>query len=209
MTHEAYFAMLNYIGSRHAETGGILFGYEDDFVIRKFIPDAFASTTKSSYTMNTDFINKKIRELWENEKLSLLGIVHSHPNGHKSLSFPDRKYFSDLMTYIGLDTFYTPIINTMADGQLDCLPYAFEKNSDKPIPTNLYLIQGDSNGLDEVTHSNEEKDHSVSVTNFYVIQSKEKGVTIYTISLINLLLSVLLYGSAFYMLRSVLLLLIF
>lgn len=209
MTHEAYYAMLNYIGSRPAESGGILFGYEDDFVIRKFIPDEFASTTRASYTMNTDFINSKIRELWEDEKLSLLGIVHSHPNGNKSLSSPDRHYFIDLMTYIGLDVFYTPIINTMADGQLDCHAYAFEKDSKKPVPTHLYLVPDDYKELDEVVNPSEENDYNITMSNtFYMVPHKEKEPSILTYSLVTmfffLLFAGLFSGTLFYLFLSML-----
>lgn len=202
MTHEAHYAMMNYLGSRPAESGGILFGFEDDYVIRKFIPDEFAFTTGSSYTMNTDFINSKIKELWENEKLSLLGIVHSHPNGSKVLSPPDRQYFLELMTYIGLEVFYTPIINTMADGLLDCRAYAFEKDSKEPVSTHLYIVPDDFKILDEVDHPAEEKGSIVINNTFYLLQNKDRQSTFLTdthlMILIFLILLGLCYGGACY-----------
>lgn len=209
MTHEAYYAMLNYLGSRPAESGGILFGYENDFVIRKFIPDEFASTTRNSYTMSTDFINLKIRKLWEEEQLSLLGIVHSHPYGNKFPSSPDSQYFSDLMTYIGLDVFYTPIINALADGELDCHHYAFEKDSPKPIPTRLLLVEDNYQDSDEGVPATEENEyetpinHTVFVVQKMRLDSSFYAYTLFTFSLL-VVFSGLFCGMVYYLFLNML-----
>ncbi len=143
ITNSAYYAMLNYIGSLPAESGGALFGYEEDNVIRRFVPDEDAQTTSSSYTMNTDFLNPTIKQLWENESLSLLGIAHSHPQGSKYLSNPDKNYFTDLLKDMPRKKFYTPIIFAMPDGKLDVFPYVFSQNSKTPNAIPIEIVPDD------------------------------------------------------------------
>jgi len=143
ITNDAYCPMLNYIGSRPAESGGALFGYENDYVIRRFVPDEHAITTGSSYTMDTDFLNRMIKKLHTEEGLSLLGIVHSHPKGHKHLSPPDRKYFTDLLSYMPRKRFYTPIVFAIPDGEINVFPYFFENGSLSPQSAKLKFVDED------------------------------------------------------------------
>ena len=123
IVENAFYEVINHIGSHPAESGGALFGTEDDYVIRRFIPDNNAKTTRVTYTINTDYLNPVIKKLWKEEGLSLLGIVHSHPNGYSSLSGPDMRYFSKLLSGIKRERFYAPIVFSVPDGGFKFFPH--------------------------------------------------------------------------------------
>jgi proteasome lid subunit RPN8/RPN11 len=165
ITNDAYCAMLNYIGSRPAESGGALFGFENDYVIRHFIPDEHAITTGSSYTMDTDFLNKMIKKLYREDGLSLIGIVHSHPKGHKHLSPPDKKYFTDLLNDIPREKFYTPIVFALPDGEINVFPYFFENGLISPQSAELKFVDEDYKEEieDSVFQSHIRQNHNNSV----------------------------------------------
>lgn len=124
ITETAFNEIINFIGAKPAESGGALFGEEDDYVIRKFVPDINAKTSRATYTINTDYINPVIKKLWEEEGLSLIGIIHSHPRGYSSLSGPDLQYFGDLLTTsLKRKRFYAPIVFTIPDGGFKLFPH--------------------------------------------------------------------------------------
>ncbi len=137
---KVFYSMIDFIGGNPAESGGFLFGDEQTSVITKFIPDTDAKTSRSTYTISDKFINPLIKKLWDNEGLSLLGIVHSHPNGYGSLSSPDLEYFRDLLKYVKRDNFYAPIVFTIPDGGLDIFPYVFHKGSPTPVPADTEIL---------------------------------------------------------------------
>ena len=92
----AYNEIINTIGSRPAESGGLLFGKEDDMIVRKFVFDKHAQTTRSTYTFNTEFLNPEIKRIWNDEGLSCIGFIHSHPHGYGRPSPPDIEYFASM-----------------------------------------------------------------------------------------------------------------
>jgi len=143
ITEGAFYDMVNYIGSRPAESGGAGFGYESDGIIRDFVPDVNAKATRSSYTMNTPFLNQEIKTRWEKEKKSLLLIAHAHPYGSKNLSRPDKDYFAELLKYMPREKFYTPILFTIPDGGLKVFPYVYEKGSTIPQKVRLEIVPDD------------------------------------------------------------------
>ncbi len=120
----AFNGIVNFIANQKCETGGALFGKEDDYIIRKFVPDVDAKTSHSTYEINTDYINSVIKRYWEQEQLSLLGIVHSHPKGFSRLSGPDIAYFRNLLQKsINRKRFFAPIVHTLQDGGFQILPF--------------------------------------------------------------------------------------
>ena len=115
-TESAFYDIINTIGSRKAESGGLLFGNEEDFVVRKFVFDRGAKTTAASYTFNIGFLNPEIKRLWEEEGLSCLGFIHSHPFGYSRPSPPDMYYFTDMFQYMPREQYLVPIVFTVPDG---------------------------------------------------------------------------------------------
>ena len=112
----AYNEIINTIGSRPAESGGLLFGKEDDMIVQKFVFDKHARITRSSYTFNTEFLNPEIKRIFNEEGLSCIGFIHSHPHGHGRPSPPDLKYFASMFEYMPRKHYITPIVFTVPDG---------------------------------------------------------------------------------------------
>ncbi|QGY44851.1 hypothetical protein GM418_14595 [Maribellus comscasis] len=143
ITESAFFEIINFIGGRKAESGGLLFGSEDDWVIRKFVPDTNAQTTRASYTIDTDRMNPIVKKLWDEEELSLLGIIHSHPRGSKAPSSPDRYYFENLLGRIKRKNFYVPIVFTIPDGGFKFFPYVYQNNELELLSAQLEVVPDD------------------------------------------------------------------
>ena len=203
ITSSAYADMVNYIGSRPAESGGAFFGYEEDNVIRHFVADINAKTTLASYTMDTPFLNQKIKAEWERRRRSLLGIVHAHPYGHPNLSNPDKRYFEDLLKHMSRVKFYTPIIFTIPDGGLKVFPYVYEKGSSTPIAVELEIVSDNYKVEKAVTAQKETKVKTEAKSNFFfIVQStKEKpsGIPSKTKEILVVILSIaLIYGAVFF-----------
>lgn len=187
ITLSAYNALVSFTGFLPAESGGALFGYENDSVIRHFVPDENAKTTRSSYSFNTSFLNPVIKSLWEEQKLSLLGIAHSRPYGNCQLSKPDRDYFVDLLKDIPRKHFYTPIIHTIPDGGLKVFPYVYEKDSISPKAVELEIVSDDYKKPKEISTPTQKK---TEVTNNYVLLMHPKGKETTTKTKDNLLIAV-------------------
>jgi len=181
ITESAFNAVVNYMGSRPAETGGALFGYEQDNVIRQFVPDEDAKTTRSSYSLNTKYLNPIIKKYWEEYKMSLEGIIHSHPIGHSHLSKPDRDYFEDLLQGMPREKFFTPILHTIPDGGFRIFPYVYIKGNNAPMPAQLEIVPDDYKEEQEapikkveVQPKDERSDKETSNTYFFVVNPKAK-----------------------------------
>lgn len=137
----AFNEIINYIGSRPAESGGMLFGREDDYVITRFVPDTAATTTRATYTINAEALNPVIQKLWKEEQLSLIGIVHSHPHGFGMLSAPDMAYFSDLLrNKMKRAHFYTPLVYTVPDGGFQMIAHVVNANGEHIGRTKVELV---------------------------------------------------------------------
>lgn len=140
ISESAFNAIVDHIASKPAETGGALFGHESDMTIRKFIPDVNATTTRTTYTINTEFLNPIVKKLWAEEGLSLIGIIHSHPRGYSTLSAPDRDYFSRFLQTIKRPFFYAPIAHTIPDGGFKLIPYVMDSSGDLIDRTTIELL---------------------------------------------------------------------
>lgn len=127
ITTSAYTEMLQTVGSRPAESGGLLFGSRKDWVVTRFLYDKNAKTTQSSYSFNVSYLNPMIDKLSE-EGLQLLGFFHSHPHGYKQLSQPDINYFKKQFGNIPVDRFLVPLMFPATDGTYDFIPYVFHKD---------------------------------------------------------------------------------
>jgi hypothetical protein len=119
------------VGAKKAETGAILLGDRKDFVVQKIIFDPFGSTSSSAYDPDTEFLNKVIKKEWDNNKLALIGFVHSHPRGYDRLSGDygnntgDVGYLKAIFKAIpALDKFLVPIVfSTFDQGSFKLIPF--------------------------------------------------------------------------------------
>jgi proteasome lid subunit RPN8/RPN11 len=135
--------IVNTIGSRPAESGGLLFGKEDDMIVRKFVFDKNAQTSRSTYTLNTDFLNPEIKRIHEEEGLSCLGFIHSHPYGYGRLSPPDINYFASMFDYMPRTHYITPIIFTVSDGGFKMHGFVLPNQSRDPIKADTEILPDD------------------------------------------------------------------
>lgn len=111
------------VGSERAETGGVLLGSRDDYIVKKFIFDPHGSRFSAGYDPDVVFLNKVIKSEWEKNKLALLGFVHSHPRGVRRLSgdwgngIGDLGYTKKIFAAIPkLKKFLVPIVYSCYDG---------------------------------------------------------------------------------------------
>ena len=61
-TQDAYNEILKTVGTLPAETGGILLGNRDDYVVQKFVFDKSAHTGSASYDPDLKFLNNVSKE---------------------------------------------------------------------------------------------------------------------------------------------------
>lgn len=137
ITTSAYQKMLKTVGSKTAESGGLLFGDAHD-VITDFVFDKYSINTATSYQINAAYLNPKIDQMLAKKK-KLKGIVHSHPPKCTSLSSEDKKYFASQFKNLEVDKLFTPLIFPAVDGTYDFIPYVFYKNG-KVVRTELEIL---------------------------------------------------------------------
>ena len=140
----AFGSIVNTIGRLPAETGGVLMGNENDYVIRKFIFDKKAKTTDCTYTFDTEYLNHEIHKVWEEEQLVCIGIIHSHPFGCECLSNEDVRYFNNLFNHIHRPLLLTPIVQTMNDGIFKIIPYILFNKSCSAVKADMIKIISDN-----------------------------------------------------------------
>jgi proteasome lid subunit RPN8/RPN11 len=134
--------IVTHIGGRPAEAGGALFADEND-VIREFVPDKNAKVTRSTYTIDHQFINSEIKRL-RPKKLYIMGIVHSHPQGSPMLSGPDRQYFKGLLTNnLKRDFFYAPIVHSAVSGGFQLFAYVLDSTGSEVTKGRLEIVYDD------------------------------------------------------------------
>ncbi|MBL7738450.1 MAG: ThiF family adenylyltransferase [Chitinophagaceae bacterium] len=146
----AYQEIANTVGRRPAESGGILLGSREDFVVQKFVFDHKGSMSAGAYDPNTEFLNKVVKKEWNENKLAFLGFLHSHPRGLSRLSgdwggnVGDIGYMKAILKAIpDLKKFLVPIIFSPADGgELTFFPYiAYPGREENYFTGNLKLIK--------------------------------------------------------------------
>lgn len=139
----AYNEIINTIGSLPAESGGLLFGKEDDFIVRKFVFDKNARTTRSTYTFNTEYLNPEIKRLWNEEGLSCIGFIHSHPRSYSVPSPPDIEYFSSMFESMPRKQYLTPIVFTAPDGGFKLNAHILPNGSKETILGDVEILPDD------------------------------------------------------------------
>jgi hypothetical protein len=123
ITAQAYDDMENCIGSRPAESGGILLSNESDYIITCFIFDSLAAKNPTIYQPNTEFLNSVLKG--RNDEF--VGIAHSHPRGARQLTSQDQRAAWSNLTSPGnphLNAYLMPLIQTIPDtGRFEIIPY--------------------------------------------------------------------------------------
>jgi len=130
-TKEAFEDIKNTVGKFPHETGGILLGKREDFIVRKFVLDPNGATSPGSYDPDVNFLNKVLDEEFDNNQLSFLGFCHSHPRGVNRLSHDmgngigDLGYIKKIFKFMqSLDKLLVPIVFSTDDGgDFEMMPY--------------------------------------------------------------------------------------
>lgn len=105
-----YERIMETIGQKKPELGGMLGFLEDqDFVI-DFVFDKKAKVTCAEYNPDTRFLNSVINGKWKDKGIFLAGFVHSHPGNFNRLSGADIEYAAKICREFDLDHLFMPIL---------------------------------------------------------------------------------------------------
>jgi proteasome lid subunit RPN8/RPN11 len=117
------------VGSRPAESGGMLGGVRGTGVVTRFAFDPTAALTTSTYYPDVTEVNRVLREAWNPAGVNLLGFVHSHPAGVRRPSSADVRYAERILAGIPeLDRLLLPIVQTAPDtGRYELHAYAVSR----------------------------------------------------------------------------------
>lgn len=111
ITRDVFLNITQSIGSRPAESGGMLGGAEDSNKISHFEFDTLSSCTGATYTPDTKSLNRKLDNVWNPNGIRLKGMIHSHPGHYAQPSSGDLIYAERFLKSIDdLDYFYMPIV---------------------------------------------------------------------------------------------------
>ena len=139
ITESAYNEILFTVGTRKPESGGILLGSRNDYIVKKFVFDATGTFTDKGYDPDTKFLNIIIANEWRENNLQLLGFLHSHPRGIARLSGDFGNNIGDI-GYIraifkatpALQKLLTPIMFTSSDGgEIKIIPFIANRDDEE------------------------------------------------------------------------------
>ena len=123
MTAQVYRDIERSIGSRPAESGGILLSKSHDYTVTCFVWDNAADRNETIYQPNTEFLNAVLKGRDD----EFVGIVHSHPRGARRLTSQDQRAAWSNLTSPGnahLQAYLMPLIQTTPDtGRFELIPY--------------------------------------------------------------------------------------
>ncbi len=123
MTADVFQKIKDTIGSRPAETGGMLLGDPYTYEIFDFVMDINSMNSCTSYQPDTSYLNGFL----DKSPYKFLGIAHSHPLGFRHLSSQDQKAAWSNLTSPGnphLRAYLMPIVQTIPDqGKFELIPY--------------------------------------------------------------------------------------
>ena len=114
MKSKVYQDIRNQIGSRPAESGGLLLSNTHDYTITCFVFDIAAEKNRTVYQPNTEFLNAVLKGRDD----EFVGIVHSHPPGVMYLTSQDQRAAWSNLTSPGnphLQAYLMPLIQTIPD----------------------------------------------------------------------------------------------
>lgn len=95
MTKDVFEQIKSTIGSRPAETGGIL-GMRNG-VVDAFYFDNNGERSRATYSPDIESINRELEENWTPNDIIYMGAIHSHPRGIIGPSGPDAEYGERLL----------------------------------------------------------------------------------------------------------------
>lgn len=107
------------VGACKPESGGML--GEKNGIICEFYFDN-GNSTDSEYAPNVNVLNR-VLEKWRNDGISFAGILHSHPNDQRLMSYNDEESARSISDSVALNKeLYFPIL-TFNDGDIVITSY--------------------------------------------------------------------------------------
>lgn len=147
------------IGTRKAETGGILGGSRERGEVTHFVFDEAArERTGVAYTPNNAFLNNVLKTQWKPLGVEYLGSIHSHPPHYGQPSSGDEIYAKRILEALDLPYLLVPIVMTIADtGSFSLFPFvATHDGAGVKIVKQKLVVDGKEEALQE--HSMLEKE---------------------------------------------------
>jgi|SRR6266571_4947203 len=125
MSGRVYESIKETIGSKPAETGGILGGSLQTWQVTHFFFDeGNRKQSGIAYSPNNPLLNHIIKTHWQPQGIEYLGSIHSHPAHVPSPSAGDGVYARRILDIKELPCLLTPIVTTIPDtGAFSLLPF--------------------------------------------------------------------------------------
>lgn len=146
MSRQVFAAICETIGTRRAETGGILGGNRQTGEVTHFYFDE-TPRQKSSvmYTPNTARLNEVRRNQWKPLDVKFLGLIHSHPPSFCRPSLGDEESANLILEALEVPYILMPIVTTAADtGSFSLYPFAAVLDGGKVRIIEQELVVGGS-----------------------------------------------------------------
>jgi proteasome lid subunit RPN8/RPN11 len=115
--------ILDILGKRKPELGGILGFTEEQDLITSFVFDKDARVNSVEYNPNTEFLDTVINDKWTKDNISLAGFVHSHPGNFNRLSSADIEYAVRICKEFDLKYLFMPIVTSSTDSEASITGY--------------------------------------------------------------------------------------
>lgn len=107
-----YESIVNSIGNRMPECGGVL-GAGEDGIITEYYFDETGRSEPDAYIPDVEAINRVLEE-WHERGIHMVGIVHSHREGVIAPSCGDIAYGMQILQALDtVDEFYLPILKVL------------------------------------------------------------------------------------------------
>ena len=126
MTPQVFAAICETIGTRRAETGGILGGDRKSGEVTHFFFDETPRVkTGGLYVPNNTALNEVRKTQWKPQGIDYLGSIHSHPQYFRCPSAGDEVYAKRILEVLEVPYILVPIVTTLADtGSFSLYPFA-------------------------------------------------------------------------------------
>lgn len=121
LSKSVYQQILDTVGTRTPECGGVLGAYECG-AVTEFYFDEFGTSKQNGYIPNVEMINEMLIHNWMPRGVLMVGIVHSHANGISVPSCGDISYGIKILQALDtVDKFYLPIVTcNQGKAELSC-----------------------------------------------------------------------------------------
>lgn len=135
---DALMSIVETIGGRNAESGGVIGGNREVGLITHFHFEESSQNSSASYSPDYKFLNHLLSNEWNPNNIRLHGFVHSHPGGSRPL-FGDETYAEEILKVNpDIQCLWLPIVSTLQDtGIFKIVPWAVF-----PLEVGVEVVQG-------------------------------------------------------------------